>query len=185
MYSYLHTSCWRLSAHCKTFLDYKWPLIQEESSPTGGCLIIHLRRREFPSQRQWCLANQRRRSPKVSNLKDLSGHSRGRSHVSVWQTGRKYICPTGEVSINFDDGDIIIKGNVIVVGVVDDLRDAQSLLVGIQRSCCCLISHHVSTTGDFLAIWEPEMFHKRDDVKVVKRFALETVKILFTTNLNF
>ena len=69
VYSYLHTSCWRLSAHCKTFLDYKWRLIQEESWPTAGCLIIHLRRREFPSQRQWCLASQRRRNPKVSNLK--------------------------------------------------------------------------------------------------------------------
>ena len=91
VYSYLHTSCWRLCPHRKTLLGYKWWLILEEPSPTAGCLIIHLPRREFPSQRQWCLANQHRRNPTVSNLKDLRGQREDLTFLFGKQAGNIFV----------------------------------------------------------------------------------------------
>ena len=75
------------------------------------------------------------------------------THLRAGQTGGvDRVRGTGETSTHFDDCDVILRVEVIVVRVVDDLCDGQPLLIRVQRSWLSKIRriyHLLTSTGDF------------------------------------
>ena len=83
----------------------------------------------------------------IISISDRSPMRSAGTHVSAGQAGGiDLVLDTSQTSADFEQRNIILQGILVVVRMVDDLTDGQSLLVGV------LSAQRMSSTGDFLTV---------------------------------
>ena len=83
----------------------------------------------------------------IISISDISPIRSAGTHVSAGQAGGvDLVFDACQTSADFEQRNVILQGVGVVVWMVDDLTDGQSLLVGV------LSAQRMSSTGDFLAV---------------------------------